>query len=279
MAETSDMQRVASAVDQLNGVFSARDVAKRAELPEDKAARYVRRLVERGAVRRVGRGLYSAKSGRLASSAAFAGRGRPAAGSQPRPVRAGRARLSGDAAKLAQALSDAEVPAVMSGLDAVSSYQNQMPSYWPLLVIAEPGVGDEVVGLAQDMGRLGILNPSKQVVSAAVSGAPNGAIVIVRERSLAELSDDAVASRVARPEDAWIDLVSEARDGFPISLGELAIVVHNMASANASWSRIYRAARRRAWPISFDPHRYPPIRFESDLPFWQQLSRELEAAE
>jgi len=80
-----------------------------------------------------------------------------------------------------------------------------------------------------------------------------------------------------RPEEAWTDLVAEARRGWPIGAGELAAILRAMAVEAPSWTRLVRAARRRNMPVALDATANVPLRITPTDSFWAALGSELEA--
>jgi hypothetical protein len=237
--------------------FHGRQVAASADLPIAHTRVYLRRLAQSGEIERLGRDLFRA------------GRGRPGV------LRA--ARLRPPAQEVVDAIQADGVPALLSGLDILAPWTNQVADDdgSDLLIIADRGSGEAVEDALLGRVELVVNDPSSEQLAllAARRGSP---VAVVRERAL---DDRALASGDGRrrPEEAWTDLVAEARRGWPIGAGELAAILRAMAVDSPSWTHLVRAARRRNMPMQLDATAAVPVRVAPTDAFWSALASELRA--
>jgi hypothetical protein len=188
--------------------------------------------------------------------------------------------LRESAQAVVDALCGGQVPALLSGLDILGPWTNQIAgAEGDILLVADRGAGEVVQDALLGLIELVVCEPSVEQVSllSMRSGAPGvGPAVVVRERSLSdrELADGQCRRRA---EDAWIDLVAEARRGWPIGTGELAAILRAMAVDGPSWTHLARACRRRNMPAELDPDRSMPLRLAPADRFWAALGSDLEA--
>lgn len=261
-AEDNKANRVRAAVAELiarGAPIHGRQVAELADLPIAHTRVYLQRLADAGEVDRLGRDVF--RAGRGQSSVLSAARLRP------------------KAQDVVDALQADAVPALLSGLDILAPWTNQIAddNSSDMLIIADRGSGEAVEDALLGHVELVVSDPSPEQLAllAARRGQP---VAVVRERSL---DDRALAPGDGRrrPEDAWTDLVAEARRGWPIGAGELAAILRAMAVDGPSWTHMIRVARRRNMPVGLDATASVPLRVAPTDRFWAELGSELRAPE
>lgn len=238
--------------------FHGREVAASADLPIAHVRVYLQRLAQSGEIERLGRDLFRS------------GRGRPGVLTV--------ARLRPRAQEVADALHANGVPALLSGLDILAPWTNQIAGddATDMLLIAERGAGEAVEDALVGRVELVVVDPSPEQLAllAVRHGAP---VVVVRQRALDERALATGRGR-RRPEDAWLDLVAEARRGWPIGASELAAILRAMAIESPSWTHLVRAARRRHMPVALNAQASVPLQIETSDRFWRELGSELEGS-
>lgn len=261
IAIRSNADRLRHALQQLAEegavVFRGRDLADQVGLDPAQGPSYFRRFAAEQILEPLGRGFY-----RLSRP----GRRRI----DPQSIS-----LPPEAERVRSALAGSRVPALISGLDVLAPFQNQLPERLPILVIAERGSGAYVEDALVPLGYEVSIDPASRDMQ--LLGRLGDRVVIVRERSLDD-EDPSKLQHRRRVEEAWVDLVAEARRGYPVAASELVALLRGLGSAEMSWPRLARSANRRNMPLVFAPDHRLPIEVKPSSKrdrFWDQIASEM----